>query len=117
MTLFSDVLTSVMDDANYKSKYLFDRNVFQKFIAVMFVNYATTDPMFYGINKADYAVSGAKDMDSTPLYIAIRKELTEIEQRLWAEGKGHALPDHPGIGYDAPHFGTGAIERPISEPA
>ena len=107
VALFNDVLTSVMDDANYKSKYLFDRNVFQKFIAVMFVNYATTDPMFYGINKADYAVSGAKDMDSTPLYIAIRKELTDIEQRLWAEGKGHALPDHPGIGYDAPNFGTG----------
>jgi hypothetical protein len=107
VALFSDVLTSVLDDANYTSKYLFDRNVFQKFIAVMFVNYATTDQMFYGINKADYAVSGAKDMDSTPLYIAIRKELTEIEKQLWTEGKGHALPDHPGIGYDAPDFGTG----------
>jgi len=92
VTLFNDVLTSVTDDNNYKNKYLFDRNVFQKFIAVMFVNYATTDPMFYGINRADYAVSADKDMESTPLYKAIRAELTEIEQRLHAEGKGFSLP-------------------------
>lgn len=92
VTLFNDVLNSVTDDNNYKSKYLFDRNVFQKFIAVMFVNYATTDPMFYGINRADYAVSADKDMESTPLYKAIRQELTEIEQRLHTEGKGFSFP-------------------------
>lgn len=79
--LFEDVYRSVKNDANYKSKYLFDRNVFQKFIAVMFVNYATTDPMFYGINRADYGVSDDKDMDNTPLYKAIRQELIEIEER------------------------------------
>ena len=84
--LFEDVLASVQDDTFYKNKYEFDRNVFQKFIAVMFVNYATTDPMFYGINKRDYGVSGDKDMDGTPLYIAIRRELTEIEQRLAMNG-------------------------------
>ncbi len=81
VTLLQDVLQSVRDDSNYRRKYLFDRNVFQKFIAVMFVNYATTDPMFYGINRHDYGVSGDKDMDDTPLYVAIRKELTEIEKQ------------------------------------
>src|SRR5262249_10350268 len=68
--LFADVLESVLDDANYESRYTFDRNVFQKFIALMFVNYATTDPIFYGTNKADYGVSEEKDMDRTPLYLA-----------------------------------------------
>ena len=52
VTLFDDVMHGVVNDDNYKSKYIFDRYVFQKFIAVMFVNYATTDPMFYGINKS-----------------------------------------------------------------
>ncbi len=81
VALFDDLLQSVKDDANYLGKYTFDRNVFQKFIAVMFVNYATTDPMFYGIDRRDYGVSGDKDMDSTPLYLAINRELREIEQR------------------------------------
>jgi hypothetical protein len=84
--LFEDILYCVLDDANYKSKYTFDRNVFQKFIAIMFVNYATTDPVYYGINKADYGVSADKDMDSTPLYVAIKKELLAIEHRLREEG-------------------------------
>ena len=84
--LFEDVLHSVLDDANYTGRFMFDKNVFQKFIAVMFVNYATTDPMFYGINRQDYAVSADKDMDQTPLYIAIRKEITEIEERKLSEG-------------------------------
>ncbi len=110
--LFNDVLTSVLDDDNYKSKYLFDRNVFQKFIAVMFVNYATTDPMFYGINRSDYGVSGEKDMDTTPLYVAIRKELLEIEQRLKLEGQGLFLPGtqpgHAEPDMDAPDFSGGA---------
>jgi hypothetical protein len=86
--LFADVLESVLDDANYASKYLFDRNVFQKFIAVMFVNYATTDPIFYGINRADYGVSDERDMESTPLYTAVARELREIEARFRAEEGG-----------------------------
>jgi hypothetical protein len=86
VSLFEEVILSVKDNHNYTSKYLFDRNVFQKFIAVMFVNYATTDPMFYGINKRDYGVSADKDMDSTPLYIAIRKELCDIEEQYRASG-------------------------------
>jgi hypothetical protein len=87
VSLFEEVLRSVKDDRNYESKYLFDRHVFQKFIAVMFVNYATTDPMFYGINRKDYGVSADKEMDSTPLYVAIRKELLEIEERHRREGR------------------------------
>ena len=89
--LFADVLESVLDDAHYERKYLFDRNVFQKFIAVMFVNYATTEPIFYGINRADYGVSEEKDMDSTPLYMAVARELREIEARLRAEAGGEAV--------------------------
>src|SRR5205814_9456773 len=85
VTLFDDVLLSVQDDGNYISKYLFDRNVFQKFIALMFVNYATTDPIFYGTNRADYGVSDEKDMDNTPLYIAVARELRDIEARLAQE--------------------------------
>ncbi len=87
VSLFQEVIDSVKDNANYLSKYVFDRNVFQKFIAVMFVNYATTDPMFYGINKRDYGVSADKDMDATPLYVAIRKELTDIEAQYAGEGR------------------------------
>jgi hypothetical protein len=81
VALFEEVINSVKDDANYKGKYPFDKHVFQKFIALMFVNYATTDPMFYGINKRDYGVSGEKDMEDTPLYKAIARELREIEAR------------------------------------
>jgi hypothetical protein len=80
--LLQEVINSVKDDRNYHGKYEFDKNVFQKFIAVMFVNYATTDPMFYGINKKDYGVSGERDMEDTPLYKAIARELREIEERV-----------------------------------
>ena len=83
--MFEDVLQSVTDDGNYHSKYTFDRNVFQKFIALMFINYATTDPMFYGTNRADYGVSEDKQMDATPLYVAVARELREIERKLAAE--------------------------------
>lgn len=92
VALFDEVLNSVKDDANYKNKYLFDRNVFQKFIAVMFVNYATTDPMFYGINKKDYGVSGERDMENTPLYVAIGKELRAIEESLGLSRSYAAAP-------------------------
>ena len=85
VALLREVINSVKDDANYKGKYAFDKHVFQKFIAVMFINYATTDPMFYGINRADYGVSGDKDMEDTPLYKAIARELREIEARICAE--------------------------------
>jgi len=100
VALFNDVTVSVLNDGNYRTKYLFDRNVFQKFIAVMFINYATTDPIFYGINRSDYGVSGDKDMDSTPLYVAIRRELWDIEHRLRAEDKslfGTAETQEPGL--------------------
>jgi hypothetical protein len=95
--LFDEVLRSVRDDTNYKSKYFFDRNVFQKFIAVMFVNYATTDPVFYGINRKDYGVSDEKEMDNTPLYLAIHKELREIEQSVFGRGPVGAAPAAPAV--------------------
>lgn len=78
--LFDDVLKAVQNNDNYQSKYTFDRHVFQKFIALMFINYATTDPIFYGTNKADYGVSSDKEMDDTPLYRAVREALLTIER-------------------------------------
>jgi hypothetical protein len=78
--LFEDVLDAVNNDANYVNKYTFDRNVFQKFISVMFVNYATTDAMFYGTNRADYGVAQDKDMQDTPLYQAVAVALRTLEQ-------------------------------------
>lgn len=78
--VFHDVLQSVENDENYLSKYTFDRQVFQKFIAVMFVNYATTDPMFYGTNRADYGVSADRNMNETPLYKAVATALRQLER-------------------------------------
>jgi hypothetical protein len=78
--LFDDVLTAVEDDANYWDKIVFDRHVFQKFIALMFVNYATTDPVFYGTNKEDYGVAAGKDMSHTPLYRAVAIALRKLER-------------------------------------
>jgi hypothetical protein len=78
--LFDDVLDSVTDDENYRNKVTFDKNVFQKFIAVMFVNYATTDPMFYGTSREDYGVSSDKDMNDTPLYQAVARALRQLER-------------------------------------
>lgn len=80
--LFDDILSAVDDDTSFESKYTFDKNVFQKFISLMFVNYATTEPIFYGTHKADYGVSEDKDMSDTPLYQAVGKALREIEERL-----------------------------------
>lgn len=79
-SIFEDVLQSAHAEANYSSRYTFDRHIFQKFIAVMFVNYATTEPSFYGTDREDYGVSGEKDMNETPLYRAIGKALRDIEQ-------------------------------------
>jgi hypothetical protein len=92
VALFEEVIRSVMDDANYTAKYPFDKRVFQKFIAVMFINYATTDPVFYGINRKDYGVSADKEMDDTPLYLAIRRELQQLEQGVKAEGEFEPAP-------------------------
>ncbi len=79
--MFDDILSAVLDERSYVSRHVFDRDVFQKFIAMMFVNYATTDHIFYGTHKADYGVSAERDMDSTPLYQAIARQLREIEKR------------------------------------
>jgi hypothetical protein len=78
LSLLADVLDSVMDEENYGSKYLFDRNVFQQFIALIFITYSSTDPVFYGIHRDDYCVSKDKDMDNTPLYLAIGRELRRL---------------------------------------
>ena len=45
--IFGDLRQSIESDANYTEKSAFDRNVFQKYVAIMFACYATTDPLFY----------------------------------------------------------------------
>lgn len=91
--VFDDILDAVEQEANYASKYTFDRNVFQKFIAVMFVNYATTEPIFYGTHRADYGVSADKDMSNTPLYQAVAVALRELEREREAERVAPAAVD------------------------
>jgi hypothetical protein len=79
VALVADVMDSALDDDNYEDKYTFDKNVFQKYIALMLANYAATDPVFYGTHRSDYGVSGDKDMANTPLYMAIAHELRRLE--------------------------------------
>jgi hypothetical protein len=108
--VFDDLLEAVRDDMNYMNKYTFDKDVFQKFIAVMFVNYATTDPMFYGTNRADYGVSADKDMNETPLYRAVGEALRELERGIdrWTEAGNQAR----GGGTAAPPAGFPTAATP-----
>ncbi|HHX40138.1 MAG TPA: hypothetical protein GX715_09255 [Armatimonadetes bacterium] len=101
--IFDDVLKSVLAEENYGDRHIFDRNVFQKFVALMFVNYATTDPVFYGTNKADYGVSADKDMDQTPLYVAVGKALRLLERQRQQElqGQGEIPLEAPCAAVDA----------------
>ncbi len=78
VSLYADVLDSVLDESNYQSKYKFDRYVFQQFISLLFTTYAATDPVFYGTHTEDYGVSRDRDMQNTPLYRAVAKELSRI---------------------------------------
>ncbi|MBI3911887.1 MAG: hypothetical protein HY320_13270 [Armatimonadetes bacterium] len=95
--LFADILDAVEDEANYQSRFTFDRNVFQKFIGLMFIHYATTEPIFYGTHRSDYGVSAEKEMDSTPLYQAVGIALRELA-REWREGGREERPtDVAGI--------------------
>lgn len=89
--IFEDVLESVEDPLNYQGKYTFDKFVFQKFIAIMFVNYATTDPMFYGTNKDDYGVALDKEMQDTPLYRAVGEALRRLEREFQPSEGGMLL--------------------------
>jgi hypothetical protein len=102
--LFQDVLDAVNDDSNYENKYTFDNHVFQKFIAVMFVNYATTDPVFYGTSRDDYGVSIDKSMGETPLYQAVARELRYLE-RLSPE----EIESSPALYRDLPSRGAAAL--------
>lgn len=92
--IFDDVLDAVEDPLNYQNKYSFDKFVFQKFIALMFVNYATTDPQFYGTNKEDYGVASEKEMQDTPLYRAVARALREIEREFQARQQGLEVPEY-----------------------
>lgn len=78
VALFADVLDSVLEDENYVNRYAFDKHIFQQFIAMLFVAYSATDPVFYGTHKDDYGVSSERDMANTPLYRAINIELRHL---------------------------------------
>jgi hypothetical protein len=110
--LFGDVLDAVADDRNYDRKYTFDREVFQKFIAVMFVNYATTNPVFYGTNPADYGVSSDKDMALTPLYQAVARALRELERLRDGESLPAPADEDLSHVFDEP-AGTDDLLRPL----
>jgi hypothetical protein len=49
MLLFVDMLERVQDKANFTDGTTFRLAVFQKYIAILFLCYASTDPMFYGM--------------------------------------------------------------------
>lgn len=104
--LFDDVLDSVHNNDNYAGKYTFDKNVFQKFIAVMFVNYATTDPMFYGTSREDYGVSSEKDMQETPLYQAVKTALQDLERGIEYRAGGTRERSSAPAPAEEPAFGT-----------
>jgi len=78
VALFSDVLDSVLEDDNYQNRYTFDRNIVQQFIALLFVTYAATEPVFYGTHRDDYGVSSERDMENTPLYRAVGTQLRRL---------------------------------------
>lgn len=46
--LLEDILSEVADEASYADQAAFDRRIWQKLIALAFVCFCTTDPMFYG---------------------------------------------------------------------
>lgn len=100
ISLFADVLDSVLEDDNYRSRYFFDKNVFQQFIALMFLTYAATDTIFYGTNPDDYGVSKDKNMDGTSLYRAISQELHRIA--LIEARDGESVEDLFGLEAQAP---------------
>lgn len=78
VALFADVLDSVLEEENYTDRYAFDKHIFQQFIAMMFVAYSATNPVFYGTHQDDYGVSIERDMQQTPLYRAINRELRQL---------------------------------------
>ena len=78
VALLADVLDSVLEDDNYQSRYTFDKHIFQQFIAMMFVAYSSTDPVFYGTHKEDYGICTDKDMEKTPLYSAVKNQLQQL---------------------------------------
>jgi hypothetical protein len=51
LLLLNEVLQSGQNDASYSDRKVFDTQVSRKYLALMFLIYAATDPMFYGINQ------------------------------------------------------------------
>ena len=104
--LFDDVLDCVENDEHYSGKFTFDKHVFQKFIAVMFVNYATTDPMFYGTSREDYGVSSDKNMQETPLYQAVKAALRDLERGIEYKAGNTRVPSASSTPAAEPGFGS-----------
>jgi hypothetical protein len=51
MLVFDDMLQNIQDNASYSDGRTFRQTVFQKYIALLFICFATTDPKFYGMNE------------------------------------------------------------------
>jgi hypothetical protein len=84
--------------------------------------------MFYGINKRDYGVSGERDMEDTPLYKAIARELRDIETRCRAARNPfnaapvialpNVTPGEPDFALAAPLAGSDLLrELPLADPS
>jgi hypothetical protein len=78
VALFADVLDSVLEEDNYTDRHAFDKHIFQQFIALLFLTYSATNPIFFGTHKDDYGVSSERDMTNTPLYRAVNYELRRL---------------------------------------
>jgi len=113
ISLYADVLDSVLDESNYESKYTFDRYVFQQFIALLFTTYAATDPVFYGTHADDYGVSRDRDMQNTPLYRAVAVELRRIAD---ITGHGSIVPSVLGLSPFSAGESNGVAGSEDSEP-
>ena len=50
LMLFNNVLVSAGDADNYADGPTFDREVYRKYLVLLFLTYASADPMFYNIN-------------------------------------------------------------------
>ncbi len=51
VVLFKDVLHGIRDKTNYADAQSFNQNVCEKYMAITFLCYSTTDPLFYNIHE------------------------------------------------------------------
>jgi hypothetical protein len=78
LSLLADVLDSVMDERTTAANTSSTAMSFQQFIALIFITYSSTIRCFTASTKTITASAATKDMDRTPLYVAIGRELRRL---------------------------------------